>query len=126
MIENIRFTWQLLVLASLMLLTGVLLLPHLNTSLSTGTYLATLSAVTFITLISFLVTVRGIRKSDRDGLVLLLAGIGIKFLLYLAFLLVIWMVTKNLTKPFILIFFTLYLVFTFFLAFHLLKVLRNK
>jgi hypothetical protein len=126
MIDSIRFTWQLLVLASLMLVAGVLLLPHFTSALSTGTYLATLSAVTFITLISYLVAVRGMRKNDRDGMALLLAGIGLKFLLYLAFLLVVWVVTKNLTKAFILIFFTLYLVFTFFLAIHLLKMLRNK
>lgn len=126
MIDSIRFIWQLLVLASLLLLAGLLLIPALRIPLPPGIYLVSLLSVTLITLISFLLMGKGIRKEGQGGVVLLLAGIGIKFLLYLAFILVLWMVVKNLTKPFILTFFALYLVFTFFLAIHLFKLLRNK
>ena len=70
--------------------------------------------------------VYGVTKKNREGVVVLLGGIGAKFLLYLLYILVYWLVTKNLSKPFILTFFTLYLIFTFFLGSHLFKLLKNK
>ena len=68
----------------------------------------------------------GIQKKDKEGMVFLLGGIGVKFLLYLLFILLFWIATKNLSKAFILTFFALYLIFTFFTAGHLLKLLKNK
>jgi uncharacterized membrane protein len=68
----------------------------------------------------------GIRKGNKEGTVYLLAGIGVKFLLYLLFILLSWVLTKNLSKAFIITFFALYLIFTFFTAAHLFKTLKNK
>ncbi len=126
MINRIRYIWQLLVLAILFLILGILLIPQLNIPLSLNAYFVTLLAVTVINLTAFLVMSIGIQKSEREGVVVLLAGIGLKFLLYLLFFLVYWLVTKNLLKPFIITFFALYLVFTLFLAGHLFKILKNK
>jgi hypothetical protein len=53
-------------------------------------------------------------------------GISGKFLLYLLYILIYWLVAKIITKPFIISFFTLYLVFTFLLAGNILKLLKNK
>jgi hypothetical protein len=69
---------------------------------------------------------RAVRKENQSGVVALLAGVGIKFLLYLLLILLIWLVTKNLNRAFIITFFALYLVFTFFLAIHLLRLLNTK
>ncbi len=74
---------------------------------------------------AWLIMNMGIRKSNREGVVVVLSGIGIKFLLYLLYILVFWGITKNLTKPFIITFFTLYLAFTFLLAKNLLNLLKN-
>jgi hypothetical protein len=125
-INRIRYIWQLLVCASLLAVAGILVIPDMETGLDLVQYLVTLTGITLINLTAWLVMVRGIRKSNREGVVVLLAGIGLKFLLYLLYLLVFWMVTKKLTKPFILTFFALYLGFTFLLAIHLFKVLNNK
>lgn len=126
MIESIRFIWQLLVLASVLLLAGLLLFPAFRIPIPPGIYLITITSTTLITLVSFLLMSKGIRNKGQGGMVLLLAGLGVKFLLYLMFLLVFWLVVKNLSKPFVLTFFALYLTFTFFLAIHLFKLLRNK
>jgi uncharacterized membrane protein YqjE len=56
----------------------------------------------------------------------MMGGIGGKFLLYLLFILLFWGLTKNISKPFIVTFFALYLIFTFFTTWHLLKSLKNK
>jgi len=126
MINKVRFTWQLLLLTLFMLIIGILIIPRVDMDLSVREFIITLLSVTAINMISYLVMSAGIQKSEREGVVVLLAGIGIKFLLYLIYILVFWLVTKNLLKPFIITFFALYLVFTFLLAAHLFKMLKNK
>lgn len=128
MINNVRFIWQLLVLTSVLLILGILVIPMLGIKLSLSLYhyIITLLSVAGISLLTYLVMTRGILKSNLDGVVISLAGIGVKFLLYLLYILVYWLVTKNLTKPFIITFFALYLIFTILLAGHLFKLLKNK
>lgn len=126
MIDRIRFIWQLMVVTFFLLVLGILLIPRLNVGLSLNSYLVSLLSVSAINLIAYMVMTTGIRKSNREGTVILMAGIGLKFLLYILYIMVFWLVTKNLSKPFIIAFFALYLVFTFLLAAHLFKVLKNK
>ena len=126
MIDRIRFIWQLLVLTSILALLGMVLIPRFNVEISPAVFLITLASVTIVNLLTYLVMYAGIQKNSKEGVVYLLGGIGVKFLLYLLFILLFWIATKNLSKPFIVTFFALYLVFTFFTAGHLLKILKNK
>ena len=126
MIDRIRFIWQILVLASILLLLGIYFLPRIQVDLSPAVFLVTLLSVVVINFITYLVMTKGIKQNSKEGVIYLLAGIGVKFLLYLLFILLSWIVTKNLTKAFIITFFALYLFFTFFTAAHLLKLLKSK
>ena len=126
MIDRIRYIWQILILSSVLLILGILVIPRISIQISLNEYMVTLLAITFINLTAYLVMTSGIQKSNRDGVVIVLSGIGLKFLLYLLYILVFWLVTKNLLKPFIITFFALYLIFTFLLAWRLLKLLKNK
>ena len=126
MIDRIRFIWQLLVLASILALLGIVFVPRLNMEISSTVFLLTLASVTIVNLVTYLVMYAGIQKNSKEGVVYMLGGIGVKFLLYLLFILLFWIATKNLSKPFIITFFALYLIFTFFTAGHLLKLLKNK
>lgn len=126
MIERIRFTWQLLVLASILILLGIFFIPRIQVDFSYTIFLITLLSVVAINFLTYLIMSSGISKNSKEGVVYMLAGIGVKFLLYLLFILLFWIATKNLSKAFILTFFALYLFFTFFTATHLLKLLKNK
>ena len=126
MIKHFRFIWQLLVVISVLMIGGILLITQTTIDLPIRGFIITLLSFALINLAAWFMMNRGISKSNREGVVILLAGIGIKFLLYLLYILVFWLVTKILTKPFIITFFALYLVFTFLLAWHLFKVLNNK
>jgi len=126
MIKRIRFTWQLLVLSSSLVLLGIILLSRIQADLTQSQYLLSLLSVTVINYVTYLIMHAGIRKGNKEGTVYLLAGIGVKFLLYLLFILLSWILTKNLSKAFIITFFALYLIFTFFTAAHLFKTLKNK
>ncbi len=124
--KSLRYIWQLLILTSLLVLAGMVALHHTTLSFPAEVYLITVGSVTVINLLSFLILGAGIRKKDQGGIALMLAGVGLKFMLYLLFILVFWLVTKNLDIDFIVTFFALYLIFTFFLAIHLFKLLKNK
>jgi len=126
MIDTLRHMWGILVLAAALLLTGIVVLPQFDQSPPFNYFLVTLTSVTLINALVLLISARGIRKKGRNGNVIILAAFGGKLLLYLLFILVFWLVTKNLSKAFIIVFFTLYLAFTFFLAGTLLKLLKNN
>ena len=126
MIELIRFLWKLLVIFSILLISGILLIPKIELDLSLQAYIISLLVITFINFLTFMVMSRGTNKKDKEGIIYMMGGIGLKFLLYLVYILVFWLITKNLSKGFIITFFALYLVFTFFLAESLLKILKNK
>ena len=127
MSDQWRYIWQLMVLSSSVLMLGILVIPRLSIPLELNLFIVTLLSVTGISLSTWIVMARGIHnKGKREGVIILLAGIGLKFFLYLLYILVVWMVIKILTKPFIITFFALYLMFTFLLAIHLFKLLKNK
>jgi hypothetical protein len=126
MTDHIRYIWRLGVLSSLLLLLGILLIPRLGLPLDINHYILTLISITGINLVTWFILVKGVNKNSREGAVVLLLGISVKFLLYILYILVFWLVTKIIAKPFIISFFTLYLVFTFLLAGNILKLLKNK
>ncbi|MEZ5071460.1 MAG: hypothetical protein R2751_10945 [Bacteroidales bacterium] len=124
--EHVRYVWQWTVLLCVSILGGILLLPSLAPDFPLSRFFLTLSVVALVNVGVWFLLARGIGKRNREGTVILLAGIGGKFLFYLFYLLVYWIAAKNLTKAFVLTFFALYLIFTFFLAVHLLKLLKNN
>jgi hypothetical protein len=111
---------------SVLILLSILILPRIPSAPETGHVLVSLLFITLINIVAWFILQRGIERVDRDGAIIMLAGIAGKFLLYLLYILVFWLVTKSLTKGFIIVFFALYLSFTVFLAGHLLKLLKNK
>lgn len=126
MIRNLSFIWQCGVLTALLLLAALLVLPRTELAISMDQFMGLLLAVSLINIITWLILNRGIGKDSRDGTMISMAGIGLKFLLYLLCILGFWLPSKNLSKAFIIVFFALYLIFTFLLAFNLFKMLRNK
>ncbi len=115
MIEKFRHIWQILVLYAFLMLAGILLLHYTAISLSVNTYALTLSAMTGITIASYALIMSGATKGEKARGLFLLAGLSVKFLAYLIFILIFSLSGNNLTKPFIIAFFILYLFLTFFL-----------
>lgn len=126
MINQFRFIWQQLIVSALAILAGILIIVFVPLNLPVIHYLVLVSVLTLITLLTYIIMARGIERNDKEGAIFLLGGIGLKFILYLVYILVYWIITKNLSKPFIIAFFLLYLVFTFLMARALLKLLKVK
>ncbi len=126
MIKNIHFLVQSGVLCALLLLAGISILPGMEIDLPMNHFVYLVLAVTVINIISWLLLSCGIRKNNREGTLISVAGIGLNFFLYLICILAFWLPGKNLSKAFIITFFTLYLVFTFLQAIDLGKLLKDK
>ena len=116
----------MLVLFALLMLAGILISTLPSVNLDPWMYIITLTVMTVITMGAFLVVRRGARKGGKEQVFHTLGALGGKFLLYLIFILIYWAAGKNLSKPFIIAFFALYLVLTFFLIRVLYKILKTN
>lgn len=126
MIKKFKHIFTFLVLYGLLMSGGVLLFHYTSIQMDINTYGLTLSAITLITLVTYILVMVGVNKGEQAQGIFLLIGLGGKFILYLVFILIMWAPTKNLTKPFIIAFFVLYLILTFSLVSVLYKVLKTK
>lgn len=80
----------------------------------------------FITSLSLLVFFAGNRQSTDSQSVFTMASLGIKFFLSMAFALIYFIVMKNTVAEYIVLFFFLYLGFTFYLLGVIVKALNVK
>ncbi len=123
MTERMKYIWQLLVITAVLILAGILVTTQTAIDLSPWTFLGLLA---FTSLVTLGIMIFLWRMSDGDaqnrGLYTLIA-IVTKFLLYLIFILIWWAVGKNLSKPFVIAFFALYLIFTIFFVRVMVKTL---
>ena len=126
MIKRFKHIITFLVLYGLLMSAGVLLIQHTALPIDIETYGLTLSAITLITLLTYILVMIGVNKGEEAQGIYLLLGLGGKFILYLVFILIMWAPTKNLSKPFIIAFFVLYLILTFSLVSVLYKALKTK
>ena len=69
---------------------------------------------------------RGLDKNPKNGLLYTFAAISAKFLAYLIFILLFYLITKNLSSNYLILFFVLYLAFTIFILLALVKELKTR
>jgi hypothetical protein len=83
-------------------------------------------AFSIIVLITLVIFLRGQTKEPDSQTMHSLVAIGMKFLLELLLALIWFIVSKKTSLPSVLIFFVLYLTFTLFSIWFILKTLKNK
>jgi len=85
-----------------------------------------LTGALIITMISSLIFFRGLKNSERKGVLHTLSAVGIKFLLFLALLGIFAIMKKEISWHFLVIFFVIYLTYTFYLLVTFINVLKLK
>lgn len=80
----------------------------------------------FISVIVLLIFFRGYSIGGKSWLTHTLAAISLKFILYLFLIIAVYFFSKNRSLEFILTFFVIYLSFTSYLLFSLVKLLKTK
>ena len=117
---------QFLILYSILLTIGILLIQAGIITLSLVKYSTLVTVMAAITLGALLLVRLGMKRNEKEQGVILLAGIGGKFIAYLILILIYWSVGKNLSREFIIVFFVLYLMLTIFLVGALFKILKTN
>jgi hypothetical protein len=123
-IRKLQNILSLLLIYFVLLIGGGLLIDRLSIDLESATFTLLLTAMMLITMAAYLLVMAGIRRKEEDRGIFLVAGIGGKFLAYLIIILLFWLSGKNLQLEFIITFFVLYLLFTFYLVVVLYKALK--
>lgn len=122
--KNYRIIFQFIFLYVVLLSGGMIIIDRANIDLAVSAYANLLTVMLLISLGTYLLVMLSFRKSKADRGVYLLAALGGKFLAYLIMVLIFYVAGKNLSREFIIAFFILYLMLTFFLIRILLKVLK--
>ena len=126
MIRKFRHIILLFSIYGILLSGGLLLIHFTGFEIGQIQYFGLLTVMTFITLSAYILIQLGIRRGEKEQGIFLLAGLGAKFLAYLILILIYWASGKNLSKEFIITFFVLYLLLTFFLLGVLFKALKTN
>lgn len=117
---------SLLFLSVFFFVAGWLSIPQLLPELKLNTFYLTLSYFLIVNVFVLFLFFKGSSKSLEKAIVYTLLTISLKFILYILFILIYYLITKNLSKEYLIIFFVLYLAFSFFTLFAILKELKLK
>ena len=79
-----------------------------------------------IALIVLLVFMSGIRKPEKNSILMTLSAVGLKFLLFLAMLGIYALLSTNLGWDFIITFFLIYISYTVYLLITFVQILKTK
>lgn len=85
---------------------------------TTGTFI--------ISVISSIIFLKGLKKEDSKGIIHTLSAVVVKFLLFLALLGIFALIFKELSWHFLVAYFVAYLVFTIYLLFTFVNILKKK
>lgn len=123
---QLKYAAYLLVLSLSFLIIGLFLIPDQITGISRNQFLLTLSFYFLVNLVVIFLFFKGKRKDPKKSLLYTFSAISAKFLLYLLFIVIYFLVTKNLSTSYLIVFFILYLAFTLFTLLTIIKALKTK
>ncbi len=123
---QLKYAAYLSVLSLSFLLIGLFLIPDQITGISRNQFLLTLSFYFLVNLVVLSLFFKGKSKDPKKSLLYTFSAISAKFLLYLLFIVVYFLVTKNLSTSYLIVFFILYLAFTLFTVLAIVKALKAK
>lgn len=123
---QLKYAAYLSVLSLSFLLIGLFLIPDQISGISRNQFLLTLSFYFLVNLVVLSLFFKGKSKDPKKSLLYTFSAISAKFLLYLLFIVVYFLVTKNLSTSYLIVFFILYLAFTLFTVLAIVKALKAK
>ena len=123
---QLKYAAYLSILSFSFLIIGLFLIPGQISGISRNQFLLTLSFYFLVNLVVISLFFKGKRKDPKKSLLYTFSAISAKFLLYLLFIVIYFLVTKNLSTTYLIVFFILYLAFTFFTVLAIVKALKAK
>ncbi len=123
---QLKYAAYLSILSFSFLIIGLFLIPGQISGISRNQFLLTLSFYFLVNLVVISLFFKGKRKDPKKSLLYTFSAISAKFLLYLLFIVIYFLVTKNLSTTYLIVFFILYLAFTLFTVLAIVKALKAK
>ncbi|RLD36394.1 MAG: hypothetical protein DRI73_00785 [Bacteroidetes bacterium] len=117
---------SLLILSVFFFIAGQLLIPQLLPELNLNSFYLTLSYFLIVNILVLFLFFKGSSINPEKAIIYTLLTISLKFILYISYILIYYLITKNLSKGYLIIFFVLYLAFSFFTLFAVLKELKLR
>ncbi len=117
---------SLLFLSAFFFIAGRLTIPQLLPELNLNAFYLTLSYFLIVNVLVLTLFFKGSSNNPEKAIVYTLLTISLKFILYISFILIYYLITKNLSKGYLIIFFLLYLTFSFITLFAVLKELKLR
>jgi len=117
---------SLTIMSFFFLAVGQFLVPLIFPLLDRGQVIITIIFFFFVNMGVLLAFFRGLDKNPKNGLLYTFAAISAKFLAYIIFILLFYLLTKNLSSNYLILFFVLYLAFTIFILLALVKELKTR
>jgi Na+/glutamate symporter len=115
-----------LLLLNIILLAGGILLSYLTGIVTADEIIFQLAGYSFISIIIFVIFNQGQSKEPDSQTIHTLLAVCLKLLLEMVFALIWFVLLKKNTMQYVIVFFVLYLAFTLFSIFYILKTLKNK
>jgi Na+/glutamate symporter len=115
-----------LLLLNIILAAGGILLSSLTGIITVNEVIFQLAGYSFISIVIFIIFNRGQSKEPDSQTIHTLLAVGLKLLLEMIFALIWFVLMKKNTMQYVIVFFVLYLAFTLFSIFYILKTLKNK
>jgi succinate-acetate transporter protein len=115
-----------LLLLNIVLAAGGILFSSLTGIVPVNDIIFQLAGYSFITIIIIIIFNRGQSKEPDSQAIHTLLAIGLKLLLEMIFALIWFVLVKKNSIEYVIVFFVLYLAFTLFSIFYILKTLKNK
>ena len=117
---------SLTIMSFFFLAVGQFLVPLIFPLLDRGQVIITIIFFFLVNMGVLLAFFRGLDKNPKNGLLYTFAAISAKFLAYITFILLFYLLTKNLSSNYLILFFVLYLAFTIFILLALVKELKTR
>ena len=122
----LKFVIYLAIIYISFFITGSLAIPGKISSINLSQFLLTLSFFFIVNLTLIWVFFKGLIRNPKKAILSTFFLIASKFLVYLVFILVYYLITKNLTLEYLIVFFVLYLAFTFYTLYVLIITLKQN
>lgn len=122
----LKFVIYLAIIYISFFVTGSLAIPGKISSINLSEFLLTLSFFFIVNLTLIWVFFKGLIRNPKKAILSTFSLIVSKFLVYLVFILVYYLITKNLTLEYLIVFFVLYLAFTFYTLYVLIQILKQN
>ena len=123
---QLKYAAYLTLITLIFLFIGLILIPAKISGISLNQFLLTLGFYFIVNQVVLYLFFKGKKKDPKKSVLYTFSAVSAKFLFYLLFIVIYYLVTKNLSTGYIIVFFILYLAFTLFTALVIVKALKTN